>query len=85
MPTISTFYGISIKMFFKPKEHDPSHVHAVYGEYVGVFDVKTLEMTEGDLPTIARGLVRDWLAQHQVALQEMWDTQKILKLPPLEK
>lgn len=85
MPTIATFYGISIKMFFKPKEHDPSHIHAVYGEYIGVFDIKSAEMTEGDLPTIARGLVRDWLLLHQDELEEMWRTQQIVKLPPLEK
>ncbi len=24
MPEISRFYGIVIKMFFKPKEHEPS-------------------------------------------------------------
>lgn len=36
MPEIARFYGIVIKMFFKPKELDPSHIHAVYGECVGV-------------------------------------------------
>ena len=54
-------------------------------EYVGVFDIKTKEMTEGDLPGIARGLVTDWLGLHQEALEEMWRTQVIVKLPPLEK
>ena len=33
MPEISRFYGIIIKMFFKPKEHEPSHIHALYGEH----------------------------------------------------
>ena len=37
MPEICRFYGIVIKMFFKPKEHEPSHLHALYGEYVGIF------------------------------------------------
>ncbi len=36
MPEISRFYGIVIKMFFKPKEREPSHIHAIYGEYIGV-------------------------------------------------
>ena len=35
MLEISRFYGIVIKMFFKPKEHEPSHIHALYGEYIG--------------------------------------------------
>ena len=26
MPEISRFYGIIIKMFFKPKEHEPAHI-----------------------------------------------------------
>ena len=53
MPVIARFYGIVVKMFFKPKEHDPVHIHAVYGETVGVFDIATMEMTEGDLPRLS--------------------------------
>lgn len=83
MPEISRFYGIVIKMFFKPKEHEPSHIHAIYGETVGIFDLKTLEMTEGDLPKRAQGLVKEWLLEHQTALLQMWDSQKLEKLPPL--
>ena len=84
MPEISRFYGIVIKMFFKPKEHEPSHIHALYGEYVGVFDLKTLEMTDGDLPQKAQALVKEWLQLNGSKLQRMWDQQKIEKLPPLE-
>ncbi len=83
MPEISRFYGIIIKMFFKPKEHEPSHIHALYGENIGVFNIKTLAMTEGDLPRRAQELVTEWLKQNQKELQEMWDTQQIYKLPPL--
>ncbi|MBQ6091560.1 MAG: DUF4160 domain-containing protein [Lachnospiraceae bacterium] len=83
MPEITRFYGIIIKMFFKPKEHEPSHIHALYGEYVGVFDLSTRKMTDGDLPTKAQELVEEWLMQHSAELQQMWDTQKIAKLPPL--
>ena len=54
MPEIARFYGIIIKMFFKPKEHEPSHIHALYGEYVGVFNIKTHKMTDGDLPSKAQ-------------------------------
>ena len=83
MPEISRFYGIIIKMFFKPKEHEPSHIHAIYGENVGVFDLKTLEMTEGDLPKKAQELITEWLSKNQNELLEMWERQKIRKLPPL--
>lgn len=83
MPEICRFYGIVIKMFFKPKEHEPSHIHAIYGEYIGTFDLKTCQMTTGDLPSKAQELVKEWLNMYSDVLQKMWDTQKVEKLPPL--
>lgn len=83
MPEIVRFYGIIIKMFFKPKEHDPAHIHALYNEFVGVFDIKTYEMTEGDMPLRAQQLVKEWMTEHQGELLEMWKSQQIVKLPPL--
>ena len=83
MPEITRFYGIIIKMFFKPKEHEPSHVHAIYGEYVGIFNIKTKKMEQGDLPLRAQELVKEWLKINDEKLQQMWDTQIIGKLPPL--
>lgn len=83
MPEITRFYGIVIKMFFKPKEHEPSHIHALYGEYVGIFNIQTFEMMEGDLPKRAQDMVREWLMTHQNELQSMWNEQSIRKLPPL--
>lgn len=70
-------------MFFKPKEHEPSHLHALYGEYVGVFDLQSLQMTEGDLPKKAQDLVKEWMMQNQKELLEMWGSQNLKKLPPL--
>lgn len=84
MPEISRFYGIVIKMFFKPKEHEPSHIHALYGEYVGEFNIQTYEMIEGDLPVKAQKMVQEWLGLYADQLQAMWDSQVIEKLPPLE-
>lgn len=56
MPEISRFYGIVIKMFFKPKEHEPSHIHALYGEHIGIFDLQSMEMTEGEQSLIERNI-----------------------------
>jgi len=83
MPEICRFYGIIIKMFFKPKGHEPSHIHAIYGEYVGIFDLNTYTMVEGDLPKKAQELVREWLGINGSQVREMWQSQKIGKLPPL--
>lgn len=70
-------------MFFKPREHEPSHIHAIYNEYVGMFNIQAFEMFEGDLPTKDQELVKEWLSLHSDELQEMWDKQVITKLPPL--
>ena len=41
-------------------------------------------MTDGDLPPKAQSLIKEWLQIHDSELQKMWDSQKIIKLPPLE-
>lgn len=84
MPAISKFYGIIIKMFFMGKEHNPPHFHAIYGEFVGEFNIQTLEMIEGDLPTKAKTLVVEWASKHQKELVEIWNTQKFHNIEPLE-
>ena len=82
MPTISRFLGIAVKMFFS--DHNPPHVHVIYGEYIGELDINTGEMIKGDLPSRALSLAKEWVKEHKEALLEMWNTKKITKLPPLE-
>ncbi len=82
MPVIARFYGIVIKMYFN--EHGVPHFHAVYGEFNGVFDIKTLEMIEGDLPRRARKLVKDWAKSYQEELARMWKKREYKQLPCLE-
>lgn len=50
---------------------------------MGLFNIKTREMFEGDLPAKAQELVAEWMELHSEELQEMWDKQIITKLPPL--
>lgn len=82
MPEVARFYGIVIKLFFR--DHPPPHFHAVYGEHVGLFDIDTLEMIEGDLPGRAKKLVVEWATINKQGLMEMWQAQKFHKLPPLD-
>ncbi len=84
MPVIARFYGMVIKMYFQQKEHNPPHFHVVYGEYMGVIDIQTLNMIEGDLPQNAVSLVKEWAQQHQDELLNIWNTQNFIQLPPLE-
>ena len=84
MPIIAKFYGLIVKMYFQQAEHNPPHFHVVYGEYTGVFDIGTLQMIEGDLPAKAQSLTREWAREHQEELLAIWNTQKFIKIPPLE-
>jgi len=83
MPEIVRFYGIIIKMFFIQKEHNPPHIHAIYGEYVSAIDINSFEVIEGDLPNKALLLVREWMKINQKDLLEIWNTQQFRELPPL--
>ncbi len=82
MPEIVRFYGIIIKLFFG--DHPPPHFHAIYGEYVGLFNINTIEMIEGDLPNRAIKLVTEWALINKVELKNMWDNQEFHKLQPLK-
>lgn len=84
MPTLARFYGIVIRMYFLQAEHNPPHVHAIYGEEVAAFDIATGEIIEGCLPTRATGMVREWIAKNKKDLFEMWETQEFKKLNPLD-
>jgi Domain of unknown function (DUF4160) len=70
MPTISSFYGILIRMFFN--EHAPPHFHVQYAEYKATVSIKLLTIADGELPRRAQELVLDWAELHQQELLEDW-------------
>ncbi|MBR4250688.1 MAG: DUF4160 domain-containing protein [Kiritimatiellae bacterium] len=84
MPELCRFYGLVIKMFYRQREHNPPHFHVTYGDFVGVVDIGTLEMTEGDLPPRALDLVREWATIHRDELLDVWENQTFRKIAPLD-
>lgn len=83
MPVISRFSGITIKMYLRQKEHNPPHIHAIYGDCVGMFSLIDGEMFEGDLPIKSRQMVENFIKHYKTRLLGMWETQKFEILPPL--
>ena len=83
MPEITRFYGIIIKIFFR-NEHNPPHIHAIYGEHNGLFSIADMQMLEGDLPARAVKLVQEWGTPFTEDLLQMWNTKQLRKLPPLK-
>ncbi len=41
-------------------------------------------MIDGDLPNKAQDLIKEWLHIYQNELLNMWQSQQITKLPPIE-
>ena len=50
---------------------------------MGLFNLETLGMIEGDLPNRDSKLVIEWTTLYQSELREMWDKQEFHMLPPL--
>jgi Domain of unknown function (DUF4160) len=70
MPTISTFFGIAIRMFFS--DHPPPHFHAVYQHYRAVIAIESGAIIGGSLPAAVHRLVREWAARHRAELMDNW-------------
>ena len=70
MPTICTFYGIFIRMYWN--DHAPPHFNVDYGEYRAQYAIETLELLKGSLPRRAHGLILEWATMHRTELMEDW-------------
>ncbi len=83
MPTLCRFYGLIIRMYLKRKEHNPPHVHVIYGEDYAAIKIANGAVIEGYLPPKALALAKEWIQLNKKALIHMWDTQEFIKLEPL--
>ncbi len=83
MPVLSRFYGIVIRMYFQQAEHNPPHIHALYGEDMVAIDIQTGEVLEGEIPPKALAKVREWIGLHKSELLTIWDKQEFKAISPL--
>ena len=70
MPEICRFFGIVIRMYYS--DHEPSHFHAVYGEYEVLVAIDTLTVLRGELPRRAMAMVLEWASLHRADLEANW-------------
>jgi Domain of unknown function (DUF4160) len=86
MPTISSFFGIVIRMYYD--DHGPPHFHVHYGEHAAVIEIETLRVMQGRLPRRALALVLEWGSEHRADLLADWklaETHEPLRpIEPLE-
>ena len=84
MPTISVFYGIKIVMYQIDKEHNPPHVHAIYGEFNASFLISSGELSKGAFPARASRMVKEFVSKYKEELLAMWNGSMFTELPGLE-
>jgi hypothetical protein len=72
VPRISYFYGITITMYWRERDHPIPHFHAEYsGERASIaVDGKVLA---GSLPPRALRLVEEWARLHEEELLANWE------------
>ena len=58
MPVIAKFYGIVIRMYFIQAEHNPPHIHAIYGDDVAEIAIQDSRILDGHLQPKALSMVR---------------------------
>lgn len=73
MPTISMFFGIIIRMYCAPGEHNPPHFYAYYQNYKAIIDINKCELKEGELPRKQLKLVLAWAEIHKEELLADWE------------
>ena len=88
MPTISIFYGLIIRMFYGPKEHNPPHIHVSYQGEKALVNILTGEVMEGKLLPRNHHLLRAWIEIHKDDLLANWelcqDGEQPVKIEPLK-
>ena len=48
------------------------------------FLIATGEIMEGEFPTKAKAMVKEFILKYQRELEEMWETEQYRKLPPID-
>lgn len=85
MPTISMFYGITIRMY-NSNEHNPPHFHALYQGHKAVINMEG-DLLEGDMPLKQLKLIQAWVVIHHDELLANWELaineEPLYKIEPL--
>ena len=72
MPTVSMFYGIIIRMYYAPKEHNPPHIHAYYQNETAVITIRDCEVTQSNFKKRQLRIVKAWIELHRDELLANW-------------
>jgi Domain of unknown function (DUF4160) len=86
MPTISAFYGITIRMYHR--DHEPAHFQLFYQGNEAKIDIEKLQLTAGHLPRRALGLRSTGRSCTRTSFEPHWtlaqQRRTISNIEPLE-
>lgn len=88
MPILSTFFGITVRMYNESGErHHVPHIHCTFGEKDATIDFDG-NVLEGTLPKNKLKLVETWIEIHKEELLENWillsNGEKHYRIDPLK-
>lgn len=88
MPTISMFFGIIIRMYYAPKEHNTPHVHAYFQDSKITIRIKDCEIIEGKMPIRQLRMIQAWIEIRRDELLADWELcqngEKPFQIEPLK-
>ena len=74
MPVVSTFYGITVSLYFLDnRRHHRPHIHARFQGHEVVVAIPDGEVLEGELPPGRLKLLLAWVEIHRDDLMADWE------------
>jgi len=75
------FYGIIIRMYCAPREHNPPHIHVYYQDDKATVNIVDNEIMDGHLPRKQLRLVQAWVELRKEELMADWELAQNGELP----
>jgi len=72
MPTLSMFYGLVVRMFYAPEEHNPPHIHVIYQNDEAIVEIESGKIMKGKLSARHLRFVQAWVEIHKDELFANW-------------
>ncbi len=77
MPIISTFLGVTVRMYYA--DHAPPHVHVAYQGHEALVALEDGRVIEGSVPRRVAAVVTQWCLDHRVELAQNWSRAQALE------
>ncbi len=82
------FFGIIIRMYYAPKEHNPPHIHAYFQNNTVVINIHDGEIITGQMPVKQLRLIQAWIEIRRDELLADWELcqngEKPFQIEPLK-